>query len=303
MNVNELKQNSYELKELSHHPMESNQGVAGSVKDDDGKDWFSKALSDEMGVKGKGKGPALEHDRTEAGPSLNKLNIGTAGVTSLVSGHEDTVGANALATIDKAVADLIPHQKATMNEAHKTLADQRTLLHGIIEKGEPIEQAAPVTSRISQLLTPARDRQKNDEEAAGPLMAFKDAPLQLRQNALGARAIVDHIDGAQNEFAAASQRALDRSKGGSGTNPFRAPIPGDRKGAAEDMEAAANQYHIQKSRITGSSGKLVGPASTLDIRKNALNTSRAALGVATFAGAATLGIGITNVLVNVHKQG
>ena len=295
MNVNDLKPDNYEMTKPLQQPAEGSQDVAGSSKDGEGAEWFSKALSDQPVVEGKGKGKASEHAETEAGPSSAKSNIDAA------AGRQDTVGANALATINQAVADLIPHQKATIDEAHKTLADQRTLLHGIMEKGEPTEQKAPGTSWTSQLLGRAPARPQNDEEAAAPLVTFKEAPLQLRQNALGARAIIDHIDGAQNEFAAASQQALVKAKGQT-TNPFLPATSGDRKGAAGDMEAAANQYHVQKSRITASAGKLVGPASTLDIRQNALNTSRAALGVASFAGLSTLGLGITNAIINVHKQ-
>ena len=302
MNVNDSKPDGVELRDLSRPRTGNNQGIAGPAEDGDGIEWFSKALSEASEVKDKGKERASEHDRANDGPSSANPNVGATVVASAASGHEDTVGADALATINKAVADLIPHQKETIDEAHKTLADQRTLLRGIMEKGEPMEQAVASASWTSRLPGHVRPRQQNDEEAATPLVTFKDAPLHLRQNALGARAIIDHIDGAQNEFAAASQRALDKSKETPGTNPFR-PVPGNREGAAEDMEAAANQYHVQKSRITGSAGKLIGPASTLDVRRNALNTSRAALGVASFAGAATLGLGVANAVINAHKQG
>lgn len=297
MNVNDATQSGYELQELQGCPIGAYHADAGSANVGD---WYN-VVSNES-VKDKGKARAPEHDAMEARPSSFKLNNGAAAAAARSgSAHENTVGPNALATINKAVADFIPHQKRTIEEAHKTLAEQRTLLHGIMEKGEPIEQAAPSASWTSRLPWQASSRQQNDEEAAAPLVTFKDAPLQLRQNALSARATVDHIDGAQNEFAAASQRALNKSEGAPSTNPFR-PLPGDRNGAAEDMEAAANQYHVQKSRITATAAKTVGPASTLGIRQSALNTSRAALVVASTAGVGTLGLGITNAVISAHRH-
>lgn len=266
---------------------ELEQEYAGAPsRNKDGGEWRSAPA-------GKGKERA---DGAKAGPSTEPSQE-QAGAAASGTEQVGTVRPEVMATIGKAVTDLIPHQQETITRAHQTLADQRKLLQGVLDKGQPTEYAVQGPSwsdRLGQLVGRAPAR-RPDEEASTALLR-QEAPEHLQQNALGAQAIIDHIDGAQNEFAAASQRALDKANRAPNTNPFRPAPPGDRDGAAADMEGAATQYHVQKSRIAASAGKLVGPASTLDIRNSALWTSRAALGVATTGGVATL---ITNA-VNAH---